>query len=90
MGIALAMADVAVVTDVYAAREQPIRGVTGKLVVKAARRAGADVYWIPALESLVAELEALIVNGDVVVTLGAGDITEVGRELVRRLAGVAA
>jgi len=90
MGIALAMADIAVVTDIYPAREEPIRGVTGELVAKAARRAGADVQWIPTLEGLVSGLEDTVVDGDVVVTLGAGDITEVGRELARRLAGVAA
>ncbi len=50
MGIALAMADLAVVTDVYAAREQPIRGVTGKIVAQAAKRAGVKVEWVPKWE----------------------------------------
>ena len=90
MGIALAMSDIAVVTDVYPAREDAIPGVTGEIVAKAARRAGAEVLWIPALDGLVSGLERVVVDGDVVVTLGAGDITEVGRELTRRLAGVAA
>jgi len=90
MGIALAMADIAVVTDVYPAREEPIPGVTGEIVARAAGRAGADVQWIPTLEALICGLEDTVVDGDVVVTLGAGDITEVGRELTRRLAGVAA
>lgn len=90
MGIALAMADVAVVTDVYAAREEPMRGVTGKIVAKAARRAGVKVEWVPRRERLAAKLEQLVGEGDVVLTLGAGDITEVGRDLLQRLAGRAA
>jgi UDP-N-acetylmuramate--alanine ligase len=90
MGIALAMADLAVVTDVYAAREQPLRGVSGKIVVKAAKRAGVKVEWVPKMERLAAKLEELVGEGDVVLTLGAGDITEVGRDLLERLGGRAA
>ena len=90
LGIALAVADLAVVTQVYPARERPIPGVTGKVVARAARRAGIDVEWVPERERLAARLEELVADGDVVVTLGAGDITEVGRDLVRRLAGTAA
>ncbi len=90
MGIALAMADLAVVTDVYAAREQPIRGVTGKIVAKAAKRAGVKVEWVPKRERLAGKLENLVGEGDVVLTLGAGDITQVGRDLLQRLAGRAA
>ena len=90
MGIALAMADLAVVTDVYAAREEPIRGVTGKIVAQAAKRAGVKVEWVPKRERLVGKLEKLVGEGDVVLTLGAGDITEVGRDLLERLAGRAA
>jgi len=90
MGIALAMADLAVVTDVYPAREQPIPGVTGDLVARAARRAGAHVEWIPDRDRLAERLAETVSDGDVVFTLGAGDITDVGRDLMQRLAGRAA
>ena len=90
MGIALAMADLAVVTDVYAARETPLRGVSGELVVKAARRAGASVEWVSSMAEVPRALDRLVVDGDVVMTLGAGDITDVGRDLARRLGGAAA
>jgi len=90
MGIGLAMADIALVTDVYAAREKPISGVSGKLVVKAARRAGAEVEWVPECGRLAARLQEVVADGDVVLTLGAGDVTMVGRELLQRLAGPAA
>jgi len=86
MGRALATADVVVVTDVYAAREQPLPGVTGKLVADAATGAGADVRWVPNRDLLAAELVAMCRPGDAVVTMGAGDITWVGRELVGLLA----
>lgn len=90
LGITLSLADVAVVTEVYPAREAPIPGVSGRLVADAARQAGAQVHWVPDRAELEAQLEALVTKGDVLITLGAGDITEVGRELVRRLEGAAA
>ncbi len=90
MGIALAMADQAVVTEVYPARERPIPGVTGEVVAQAARMAGATVEWVPVRAEVTDRVAALVADGDVVVTLGAGDITDVGRELMRQLSGAAA
>jgi UDP-N-acetylmuramate--alanine ligase len=89
MGIALALADVAIVTAIYAAREQPIAGVTGEIVVKAARRAGGEVMWLPERADLVPRLDEVLRAGDVLVTLGAGDVTDVGRAFVRRRSGAA-
>ena len=89
-GIALSVADLTVVTDVYPAREAPIEGVTGEIVVRAARRAGAAVEWVPDKADLVSHLEDLATAGDVVITLGAGDITDVGPALIARLTGRAA
>lgn len=86
MGKALASADLVVVTEVYAAREQPLPGVTGKLVADAAAVAkGAAVEWVQRRDHLAAELARLVKKGDVVLTMGAGDITAVGRELVALL-----
>ncbi|MGD2135786.1 MAG: UDP-N-acetylmuramate--L-alanine ligase [Gemmatimonadales bacterium] len=90
MGIALAMADLSLVTDVYAAREHPIPGVSGKQVVRAAKQAGAAVEWVPERQQLVSRLAEVVADGDVVLTLGAGDITEAARALLERLAGRAA
>ena len=90
LGAALAAADHVVVTDVYAAREEPIPGITGQLVAQAARRAGAKVTWIENRDDLAASLADLVRHGDVVFTLGAGDITEVAGELLHRLAEAAA
>jgi UDP-N-acetylmuramate--alanine ligase len=84
MGEALAAADLAVVTDVYAAREQPIPGVSGELVAAAARRRGAATVYEPSRAALGSRVAGLVRRGDVLLTLGAGDITQLGRE-VRRL-----
>lgn len=84
MGRALAAADVAIVTEIYPAREQPLPGVTGRTVADAAREA-------PSTAAVIFEPNRSVVRdrvleqaraGDVVITLGAGDITRVGRELV--------
>jgi UDP-N-acetylmuramate--alanine ligase len=84
MGRALA-ADVVVVTEVYAAREAPVAGVSGRAVADAARRAGRQVHWVPARAELAERVAALLRDGDVVLTLGAGDVTAVGREILMLL-----
>ena len=85
MGEALAAADLVVVTEVYAAREQPVDGVSGRQVADAARRAGADATFEPTRADVGRRVYDALVPGDVVLTLGAGDITRVGPELVRWL-----
>jgi UDP-N-acetylmuramate--alanine ligase len=85
MGEALAQADLVFVTEVYAAREQPIAGVSGRRVAEAARRAGADARFEPARAAIGRQVFESLQPGDVVLTLGAGDITRVGPELVQWL-----
>ena len=85
MGEALAQADLVFVTEVYAAREQPIAGVSGRRVADAARRAGADARFEPARAAVGRQVFESLQPGDVVLTLGAGDITRVGPELVQWL-----
>jgi UDP-N-acetylmuramate--alanine ligase len=85
MGEALAAADLVVVTEVYAAREQPMEGVSGRQVADAARRAGADARFEPTRADVGRRVYEALAPGDVVLTLGAGDITRVGPELVRWL-----
>jgi UDP-N-acetylmuramate--alanine ligase len=81
MGQALQGADLAVVTDVYAAREAPMPGVTGELVVDAARRGGVRTVYQPDRAALGRTVADLLHPGDVLITLGAGDITHLGREV---------
>jgi UDP-N-acetylmuramate--alanine ligase len=73
---ALSAADAVAVTQVYAAREEPVEGVDGKLVVDAlaAERPGMPVAWMPGLEDAVRFLSRRARPGDVVLTIGAGDV----------------
>ncbi len=88
-GDALAAADVVLVTDVYAAREEPQPGVDGGLVAAAARQArpGLDCAYVPDRRDLAKHVAATVRPGDLVVTLGAGDITTLPDELADLLPG---
>ncbi len=82
-GAAFALADRVVVTDVFPAREAPIPGVTGELVAAAARRSvPATVDYLPHRADLAGFLASAVEPGDLVVTMGAGDITSLPDELV--------
>lgn len=76
LGHALAAADVAYVSEIYRAREEPVAGVSGKLVVEATAEArpGMAVGWAPELEQAARLLAARARPGDVVLTVGAGDV----------------
>ncbi|QKW22009.1 UDP-N-acetylmuramate--L-alanine ligase [Kitasatospora sp. NA04385] len=89
MGRALALADGSVVLDIYPAREDPIPGVTAELIIDAARRAGADVRAEHDFAAAPALLAALAAPGDLVLTMGAGDVTNLGPEILAALADVA-
>ena len=73
---ALANADVACVTEVYAAREEPLDGVGGKLVVErlAETRPGMPLAWAPKLDDAAAFIAGRARPGDLVLTIGAGDV----------------
>jgi UDP-N-acetylmuramate--alanine ligase len=73
---ALAEADAACVSDVYPAREAPVPGVSGKLIVDAlaALRPGMRIGWGPSLQDAARIVASWARPGDVVLTLGAGDV----------------
>ena len=84
-GDALSAADQVWVTDVYPAREEPIEGVTGELVARAAEEAGAEVVYRQAIEGIERDLADRLESGDVCVLMGAGDISEHAHALAARL-----
>lgn len=86
-GAALARADRVWLTDVFPAREPPIEGVDGRLVVETTRRAGGDAAYEPSLERLPDAVAADLAAGDLVVTLGAGSIEGTGARILSRLQG---
>jgi UDP-N-acetylmuramate--alanine ligase len=85
-GTALALADLPVVTEIYPARElaSDHPGVSGRLVAEAAADAagGRRVAWLPDFESAERFLRSELGEGDLLLTLGAGDIDALGRRLV--------
>jgi UDP-N-acetylmuramate--alanine ligase len=85
MGRALGAADEVVVLDVYVAREAPDPTVTGRLVADAVPLPGSRVHYLPALPDTAAELVRLARPGDLVLTLGAGSVTNAGPEVLRLL-----
>ena len=84
---AFAAADVVVITDIYAAGETPVDGVTGRLVVDAVAAAHphAEVLWLPTRADLLAGLPALLGTGDLCLTMGAGDLTTLPDQLIAAL-----
>ncbi len=87
-GAALGLADEAVVLDVYAAREDPEPGVTGRLVADAVP--GGAARYVPDFADVPAVVAALAVPGDLVLTMGAGDITKMGPLVLDEIAARAA
>jgi UDP-N-acetylmuramate--alanine ligase len=79
-GEALAKADEAVVTEIYGAREEPVPGVTAKLVVDAVAelRPGMPLAYEPTVEDAADYLRARVRAGDMILTVGAGDVRRVG------------
>jgi UDP-N-acetylmuramate--alanine ligase len=84
-GEALAAADVLCLAEVYPAREQPLPGVTSALIADTATRAGRAPVWTGPRDAMAGALADLVREGDVVLTVGAGDVTKTGPELLARL-----
>jgi UDP-N-acetylmuramate--alanine ligase len=81
-------ADVVLVTDIYAASEEPIEGVTAETLVEAVKRYGhKDVRYVGPLEEASRSLFAEAHAGDMVITLGAGNVYRIGEQLVETLKG---
>jgi UDP-N-acetylmuramate--alanine ligase len=87
-GAPLAGADHIIVTDVYAAGEQPMIGVSGRLVARSAEAAGGDVQYVPMLSDVPRAVAAQVRPGDTVLLLGAGDITTLAGPVTRAIEAV--
>ncbi|MFH9072616.1 UDP-N-acetylmuramate--L-alanine ligase [Streptomyces alboflavus] len=85
MGEALALADSSVVLDIYPAREDPIPGITSALIIDAARAAGADVRAVADKDAAPAVIAGMARPGDLVLTMGAGDVTDLGPLILAEL-----
>jgi UDP-N-acetylmuramate--alanine ligase len=79
-------ADVLLVTDIYAASEDPIEGITAEALVEAVKRYGhKNTFYVGSLETAVKALLSEAHKGDMVITLGAGNVFRAGEELIELL-----
>jgi UDP-N-acetylmuramate--alanine ligase len=79
-------ADIVVLTDIYPARELPIQGVTGALIEKSALDFGhKHVHYVPEKDEITRLLLEMAEPGDVIVTMGAGDVWKIGEEVLKGL-----
>jgi UDP-N-acetylmuramate--alanine ligase len=79
-------ADVLVMTDIYAASEEPIEGVSGEALLQGTRQHGQrQTHFVAKVEDLAATVVPLLKSGDVVLTLGAGNILKAGEAILEKL-----
>lgn len=85
-GSCFAGADILILTDIYAASELPIEGISGKTIVdEVKQQTGVDAVYIEKLDDIAPWLKANIKDGDLIITMGAGDIYTVGETLAKSL-----
>ncbi|NIM19595.1 MAG: UDP-N-acetylmuramate--L-alanine ligase [Candidatus Latescibacteria bacterium] len=74
------------ITEIYPAGEKPIEGISAQTVIEQVRKKGnVDVRYVPSLEAMIEEAAQAVEPGDMVLTMGAGDIYKVGDALLERL-----
>lgn len=81
---ALAAADVVVLADIYAARETDDLGVSARDIAEKLREKGVESYYFPSFEEIEKFLLEKTVNGDLLITMGAGNVVTIGEELLKR------
>lgn len=75
-----------IVTDIYPAGEKPLRGITGEKLAQAIKKAGhKDTIYIKKLEDIVPHLLKILQKGDIIITLGAGNVWKVGDSLLKAI-----
>ena len=80
----LSMADVVVLADIYAAREKNTYGISSRDILAKLKEKGTECYYFPSFEEIEKFLLKNCINGDLLITMGAGDIVNVGEHLLGR------
>ena len=78
----LSMADVVVLADIYAAREKNTYGISSRDILAKLKEKGTECYYFPSFEEIEKFLLKNCINGDLLITMGAGDIVRVGEKLL--------
>lgn len=82
-GLSFFDAEVLVVTDVYPSREKPIEGVSGEMIADIAKNYGhKDVHYVKEKSKLPQKLKEILKDGDIIITMGAGDVYKYGEEFI--------
>ncbi len=77
--------DVVIITDIYAAGEKPIPGVSGELIYNSVQLGGCNAIYIPNKDDVVDYLMRVVQSNDLIITMGAGDIWQTGTRIVEEL-----
>lgn len=80
----LSMADVVVLADIYAAREQNTYGISSKDILDLLLEKGVNAHYFPSFEEIEKFLSENCVNGDLLITMGAGNVVEIGEDLLKK------
>lgn len=80
---ALSLADVVVLADIYAAREQDIYGVSAKDILRLLQEKNVESYYFPSFSDIEQFLEKNCMNQDLLITMGAGDVVNIGEDLLK-------
>ena len=78
-------ADNLIITDIYAAGESPIAGISGETICKIVKN--NNIKYIKNIEDILPELEKIKKDGDIIITLGAGNIVKVSNDYAKKLSG---
>ena len=80
---ALALADHVILADIYAARETDTLGMSSEALAEEIKKLGADAYYLPSFEAIENFVLEKVIHGDVLITMGAGDVVNIGESLLK-------
>lgn len=80
---ALALADHVILADIYAARETDTLGMSSEALAEELKKLGADAYYLPSFEAIEDFVLQKLIHGDLLITMGAGDVVNIGESLLK-------
>ena len=80
---ALSLADHVILADIYAARETDTLGMSSEALAEELKKLGADAYYLPSFEAIENFVLKKVIHGDLLITMGAGDVVNIGESLLK-------